>query len=121
METLNKMDDFECQRCGACCLWSGYVRLFNSEVDEIATFLGMSSEAFIETYTRLTSDRTGLSLVENEDGSCPFYDKDKNLCEINDVKPIQCQNFPMVWNFKGWENECAWGIKSRKNKNGEIC
>ena len=107
----DSVDNFECVRCGACCEWKGYVRLSDDEVDDIAAFLGMEVDFFISRYTRLTDDRRSLSLTENDDGSCVFYRKFPSRCLINEVKPAQCRNFPLKWNFKGWRDRCA-GAKS---------
>ncbi len=118
---------FKCVRCGTCCRWSGYVRINPAETELIASFLSMNVTEFIEKYTRLTSDRQGLSLIEKSDGSCIFYNHlpqdsdvnicdtgscDLNSCEINEVKPIQCRNFPLIWNFEGWEKECKGAASS---------
>ena len=102
---------FECKRCGNCCRWSGYVRIDSSEIDAIAAFLGFSSEEFIAKYTRLTADRSGLSLLENPDGSCPYLvdSPEGPACRLQAVKPRQCCDFPLKWNFPGWEKECAGG------------
>ncbi len=101
----NHIDSFQCKRCGTCCKWSGYVRLKENEITNIANFLGLSELEFIEKYTKLTSDRRGLSLIEKEDGSCIFFN-DPPGCQINPVKPLQCRNFPLIWNFEGWEKFC---------------
>ncbi len=100
---------FHCVRCGNCCRWSGYVRLGVGEPDAIAEFLGIPVADFIDRHTRLVADRSGLSLLENADGSCPFLDMtaDGAACRIQQVKPRQCRNFPLFWNFPGWERECA--------------
>jgi uncharacterized protein len=105
------LEEFKCLQCGNCCLWSGYVRLTEDEVDQIAGHLGISVEEFVEKRTRLTNDRRCLSLNENSDGSCIFYSKDSRVCEINSVKPLQCRSFPMHWNFLAWEQTCRWGIE----------
>ncbi len=105
--------DFECKRCGNCCRWRGYVRVSAKEIDAIAEFLGMSPAEFIDTSTRLTGDRTGLSLLENPDGSCPYLEDSPEgpACRLQAVKPRQCCDFPLKWNFPGWENECAGAVK----------
>ena len=105
------LNNFKCVMCGNCCRWSGYVRLREKEVDAIAEFLDMDVSDFIEQYTRLTDDRRGLSLTEKDDGSCIFFNEEESSCDINDVKPVQCRNFPYLWNFEGWENECEGGRK----------
>ena len=96
---------FECQRCGNCCRIPGEVRLLKGEPETIAAELGMSTEAFIERYTRLTRDRLGLSIVEREDDSCCMLDPDG--CRIQAAKPYQCRAFPNEWNYDGWQQICA--------------
>ncbi|MBQ9336164.1 MAG: YkgJ family cysteine cluster protein [Lentisphaeria bacterium] len=100
-------DEFRCVRCGACCRWEGPVRVTEAEVDAIAAFLGIPVKDFIRDHTVLTQDRRSLSLRENPDGSCCYYDPDARLCRIQEVKPKQCRDFPAGWNFPGWEKLCA--------------
>ena len=101
---------FQCQRCGNCCRWSGYVRMGEDEVEAIAGFLQLPLEVFTNEYCRLTGDRSGLSLNEREDGSCIFLEESpRPACRIEPVKPRQCRAFPEQWNFPGWQKECAGG------------
>ena len=103
--------EFECKRCGNCCRWPGYVRISPAETDVIAAFLQMPVQEFTEKFTRLTADRTGLSLLENADGSCPYLidSPEGPACKLQPVKPQQCRDFPLKWSFPGWEQECAGG------------
>ena len=95
---------WQCQRCTACCRWPGDVKVSPAEITEIADFLGLSDDVFMERYTRLRTDRAGLSLIERLDDSCIFLNG--NDCLINQVKPQQCRNFPNKWNFPGWRQVC---------------
>ena len=107
------MTGFRCRRCGSCCRWSGYVRVSAPEIDAIAGLLQIPAERFIAEYTRLTADRSGLSLVEKADGSCVFLEGSHPArCRIEAAKPRQCRDFPEKWNFPGWEKECAGGAES---------
>ncbi len=106
--------DFKCMRCGNCCKWHGFVRLKDEEIDQIAAFMQMSVNDFLDKYTILTPDRRSLSLTERENGECIFYDAVSSLCMIQKVKPQQCIDFPQLWNFDNWENEC----EGAKIKNG---
>ena len=75
-----------------------------AEITEIADYLHLSEDAFLAQYTRLRTDRAGLSLLEQADDSCIFLSgKD---CRINAVKPQQCRDFPNKWNFPGWRQVC---------------
>ena len=75
------------------------------EIAAVAAHVGLDEAAFIQRHTRLMPDRRSLSLVEKDDGSCVFVTPD-NRCDINDVKPKQCRDFPDVWNFPGYEQVC---------------
>ena len=114
--------DFECLRCGNCCRWPGYVRVSASEIDAIAAFLKLPVDEFIAGYTRLTGDRSGLSLLENPDGSCPFLEDapEGPACFLQSVKPQQCRDFPLKWNFPNWEDECAGGKAMREKTNSKL-
>jgi len=94
----------ECQRCTACCRWPGEVRLTELEISRLAAHLGVSEWEFVQRHTRLTRDRHGLSLLEKDDGSCAFLIG--NECQVQDVKPQQCLDFPNLWNFPGHEKTC---------------
>lgn len=95
---------YRCQRCTACCRWPGDVRLGDDEIPRIAAFLGMTEEAFIQTHTRLRTDRKGLSLLEKENHECVMLEN--GGCVIHEVKPLQCAGFPNRWNFPGWRDVC---------------
>jgi hypothetical protein len=94
-----------CQRCGNCCRWPGDVRVTDEETRAIAAFLHMSEAAFVGKHTRLNANRTGLSILEKENGECHFLEG-VNTCLIQPVKPAQCRGFPNQWNFPGWREVC---------------
>ena len=96
---------YVCTGCGKCCRWPGYVRVTEREIDRISGYLGISATEFVESYTKLTADRRGLTIVEREDGACRFLADDES-CKIQAVKPQQCIDFPHKWNFPGFEDEC---------------
>ncbi|MFD0895997.1 YkgJ family cysteine cluster protein [Luteolibacter ambystomatis] len=95
---------YVCDRCTACCKWPGDVRLEEDEIPKIAEHLGMSEAAFLDQYTRLRTNRQGLSLIEKENHECIMLEG--NLCRIHPVKPEQCRGFPNKWNFPGWRQVC---------------
>ena len=95
---------YQCDRCTACCKWPGDVRVEDDEIEKIAKFLGMETQLFIEKYTRLRTNRTGLSLIEKENHECIMLDG--NICRIHAVKPSQCAGFPNKWNFPSWRQVC---------------
>ena len=95
---------YACQRCANCCRWPGEVPVTDAEIGRIATHLGLEESVFIDRYTALRLNRTGLTLIDHPDGSCIFLEG--NACQINPVKPAQCAGFPNRWNFPGWRDLC---------------
>lgn len=95
---------YVCQRCTACCKWPGDVRIEEYEIGRIAGFLGMGEMDFLDRYTRLRSNRQGLSLIEKENHECVMLEN--GGCRIHPVKPAQCAGFPNKWNFPGWREVC---------------
>ena len=95
---------WECDRCTACCRWPGEVRVSAIETSRISAYLKLEELEFIERYTRLNRERSGLTLIERADHGCIFLDG--NDCRIQSVKPQQCRNFPNLWNFPGFEKVC---------------
>jgi Fe-S-cluster containining protein len=94
----------ECQRCTACCRWPGQVRLSEAEITRLAEFRGLAEHDFIQEFTRLTSDRSGLALRDKPNGECIFLEAGQ--CAVQPVKPQQCRDFPNLWNFPGAEASC---------------
>ena len=95
---------YVCQRCTACCKWPGDVRIEEDEIAPIAAHLGLSGQEFIARYTRLRSNRQGLSLIEKDNHECIM--REQGGCRIHPVKPSQCAGFPNKWNFAGWREVC---------------
>lgn len=95
---------FACTGCGQCCTGSpGYVWVNDEEITQIAAFLQLSREEFIQRYLRRVKGR--FSLIEK----APHYDcvflKDKK-CEIYPCRPTQCRTFPF-WP-KNLESNHSW-------------
>lgn len=101
---LDSSVHYVCQRCTACCKWPGDVRLEEDELQPIAEHLGIGLQEFIARYTRLRTNRQGLSLTEKDNHECSMLDG--KSCRIHEVKPSQCAGFPNKWNFPGWREVC---------------
>jgi len=86
---------FICQRCGACCRWSGHVLLTDGDIARLAAAAGLSEEEFIERYTVLAANRRQLSLADTPDGSCVLLEE--GLCRLYADRPAQCRDFPYGW------------------------
>jgi len=68
--------------------------------------LGLEVSAFTQQYTRLRTDRLGLALKDQPDGSCIFLEGSPPACHIQAAKPRQCRNFPMEWKYQDLESIC---------------
>lgn len=64
----------------------------------------MTEHAFIQEFTRVTSDRRGLALTDKPNGECIFLEGEN--CAVQPVKPQQCSDFPNLWRFPGFEKTC---------------
>lgn len=95
---------YQCQRCGNCCRWPGFVKIEDAEIGAMARFLGVPEDEFIQRFTRLRQYRDGLALIDKPDGACIFLDG--RDCRVQPVKPKQCRGFPNEWNFPGWREVC---------------
>ncbi|MDA7916504.1 YkgJ family cysteine cluster protein [Verrucomicrobia bacterium] len=95
---------WECQRCGACCRWPGQVKVTDEEIGAIAAYLEFEDDDFIQNWTRIRPDRSGLALLDQEDGACIYYENGR--CRIQEVKPQQCRDFPNLWSNPKARQEC---------------
>ena len=113
MDSEYRQEHFECKRCGKCCQWKGFVRVREEEIGLIADYLHIPEEEFLEKYTRLLPDRSGLALLDKESGECYYYDPLEG-CTIQAVKPKQCRDFPFTWQNPGWDEICEVGKALKK-------
>lgn len=95
---------YQCQRCGNCCRWPGFVKIDADEISAIAAHQGLGESDFIQRLTRLRLQRDGLALIDKANGECVFFEA--GACAIQEVKPRQCRGFPNDWNFPGWRDVC---------------
>jgi len=86
---------FECTRCGACCIIHGdhaYVYLTAKNIDEMSRFLGLTPDAFYESFCRKNED--GNVILTMKDGHCNFLEN--NRCIVYPVRPAQCRAWPIL-------------------------
>lgn len=95
---------FECTGCGGCCTGApGYIWVSLKEIEDIASFLNLTIDAFAKKYLREVNNR--YSLLERPGNFDCVFLKDKK-CEIYSVRPKQCRTFP--WWAQNLKDEKSW-------------
>lgn len=93
-----------CESCGgACCIGeSGYIWISRPEIEAVAEYLQMPVEEFAQNYLIRAKNRYSLreEKVEGMGYACIFFDTQKRLCSIYNVRPKQCRTFPFWEQFK---------------------
>lgn len=102
-------DEGGCALCGGhCCTGeSGYIWLSSGDVEAIADFLGADRESFLREYCLKVGYKYSLKEKDVlESGSaCIFFDTDLKRCQIYDLRPKQCRDFPFWESFKTNKDE----------------
>jgi len=105
-------DPEACHSCdGACCRGeSGYVWVSKEEIVQIAQFLEMDLQKFIDRCLKKEGYRfTIKEIKKNGEHLCLFFDEKKGGCEIYPVRPQQCRSFPF------------WDQYKNRDKIEEVC
>ncbi|MCF8023916.1 MAG: YkgJ family cysteine cluster protein [Desulfobacteraceae bacterium] len=87
-------DLFECRQCGECCRGYGGTYLASPDIENIARYLGITKQEFIQRYCTLSAGQ--YLLCQKRDGYCAFWD---GLCTIHPVKPRMCMAWPFIENL----------------------
>ena len=95
---------FECQLCGQCCRGEGGITVSAKELEEIASFLGISPARLKRGFTFLRHGRREIRTGTK--GACLFLAG--NRCAIHPVKPRTCR----VWPFLPGALKEEWGFLS---------
>lgn len=82
---------FECTQCGDCCKGFGGTFLTESDIANIAAYIGVGIAAFMRRYCVPSGKRSVLAQQAN--GYCIFFDKN---CSIHAVKPRMCRQWPFI-------------------------
>lgn len=95
---------FRCRSCGNCCRGGGIVEVSADEAIAICRHLGVTLRHFKRELARpygegyILRDRPG-PLKE-----CIFLEN--NRCQVHDVKPQQCRDYPFKWHEREMLGEC---------------
>jgi len=111
---MTQLQEFECKKCGRCCIGDGVVVLKDDDIDRISAYLNIDKETFLKEYAIAVGNDYWLKDKENKE--CIFLKN--NLCTINPIKPFQCQKFPSKWHSPNTFGLCE-GFKSENNKKDE--
>ena len=86
-------DLFDCQMCGECCQGFGGTYVTEKDLENIAAFIGESSETVKKKYCQMSGSKRVLA--QKEDGFCIFFDEIRQ-CSIHPVKPRMCRQWPYI-------------------------
>ena len=112
-----------CFRCGECCT-RYQVLLDDAEMEQVATYLGISMEKLRDDYTDPRWPVPGKFLLRHRDnGGCIFlvHHGREALCSIHIAKPRACRD----WTPGLSRTECShglayvWGLAA--SEAGELC
>jgi Fe-S-cluster containining protein len=112
-----------CFRCGECCT-RYQVLLDESEIEQVAAYLGISSERLKADYTDPRWPVPGKFLLRHRDnGGCIFlvHHGREALCSVHVAKPKPCRD----WQPSISRKECSqglarvWGLAA--SASGELC
>ena len=100
----------DCLKCANCCITTG--PLFNNkDIVRIARYLKVKPGDFIQKYLKMDEDEDYVL----QKVPCVFLDSSSNKCEIYDVRPKACAEYPHT-DMKG-----QMKIKKLTLKNTEVC
>ncbi len=83
-----------CKVCRDNCCVLGKVNVTEEEYRKIYEYTGRG-DYFLR-------NEDGVRQIDNEKGKyCRFFDKEKKLCSIQHIKPIECKSYPVYFGEKG--------------------
>ncbi|NPA51037.1 MAG: YkgJ family cysteine cluster protein [Epsilonproteobacteria bacterium] len=98
-----------CASCGGeCCIGeSGYIWVSRQEIENIANFLKIDIKEFAKEYLIRAKNRYSLKEIKTPHlgYACIFFDIQKRVCNIYEVRPTQCRSFPFWEQFKSDYNQ----------------
>lgn len=97
-------DPASCTLCDGfcCCGESGYIWLSKKEIEHIAAFKNMTITGFLSTFCIKEGYKYSLKEQDAEElgVACIFFDLESKRCQIYEVRPKQCRDFPFWESFK---------------------
>jgi len=91
---VNVFDRIDCLECANCCT-SIPPMVNETDVRRISKYLGLKTSKFKEQYLRIDEDQ---DMVMNQ-SPCHFLG-DGNMCDIYDVRPKACRQYPHTDNYE---------------------
>ena len=103
--------NFTCKKCGNCCRWEGYIYVNRGDVERICDFLQIDRATFRKEYLNPEPHiLPNLKLKENSE--CIFLKENK--CSIYEVRPQQCEDFPLTWEVPNLKDRCSGVVEETR-------
>ncbi len=101
-------EKIDCLSCANCC--KSIPPIVNeTDAKRVSKFLGMKITAFKDEYLRMDEDG---DMVMNL-SPCPFLDMDDNKCQIYEVRPKACREYPHTDNYQFVKNKKLHAINAQ--------
>lgn len=86
---------FKCENCGNCCreCAKGGIALSEQDYDNICNYLGISHKEFKRRYKH--KFKRDAILIQGDE-NCPFYNNPEKKCDIYEIKPHVCNQYPFT-------------------------
>jgi len=102
-------DEDKCSLCdGNCCTGeSGNIWINRDEITILSNYFNIDTQGLKDKYLIKKGYKYSIKEVNIDavNYACIFFDLDKKLCTIYDVRPMQCQTFPFWDYFKNRVDE----------------
>jgi Fe-S-cluster containining protein len=87
--------NFQCQRCGTCCMQADPIDLYPKDIRRLASYLNISIETVIQEYTIPHPNEPDLKALKGS-SPCIFYDQNRRECKIYLARPMVCRCCPFL-------------------------
>jgi uncharacterized protein len=87
--------NFQCQRCGICCMQADPIDLYPKDIRRLASYLNISVETVVQEYTIPHPSEPDLRAFKAS-SPCAFYDPARKECKIYQARPMVCRCSPFL-------------------------
>ncbi len=87
-------ENFKCWKCGACCINSDPITIYEEDIKDLAKFLKIPRSRIIKRYITKHDAEDGYKLKRV--CPCGFLDTRTMECKVYPARPIACRTYPFL-------------------------